>query len=94
MRGWSATSWIAINASSAIATSTDVSVAVMVMVGVGAGDGGAVTVGGSSIRDLIVPEWIFGLPAGFSELARHVILSGHPFIKRAGARFRFQADFL
>ena len=49
MRGWSATSWIAINASSAIATSTDVSVAVMVMVGVGAGDGGAVTVGGSSI---------------------------------------------
>jgi hypothetical protein len=94
IRGWSATSWSAINASSAIATATDISIAVMVMVGVGAGDGGAVTVGGSSISDLIVPDWIFGEPGGFSELARHVILNGHPFIKRAGAPSRFQLDLL
>jgi hypothetical protein len=78
---------IATNASNAVVTSTDVSIAVMVMAGVGAGDGGGVTVGGSSISDFIVPEWIPGESAGFSELARHIILSCHPFIKRAGAPF-------
>jgi hypothetical protein len=45
IREWSATSWSAINASSAIVTATDISIAIMVMVGVRAGDGGGVTVG-------------------------------------------------
>jgi hypothetical protein len=66
----------------------------MVMAGVGAGDGGDATIGGSSIMDFIVPDYIFGESAGFSELARHVILISHPFIKRAGAPFRFQLDLL
>src|SRR5262249_30521617 len=47
IKGGSATTWSAINASSAVATSTDVSIAVMA----GAGVGGAVTVG-SSIRNI------------------------------------------
>jgi hypothetical protein len=66
----------------------------MVMAGVGDGDGGDVTVGGDSIKDFIIPSWISGEPYGFSELARHVILVGHPFIKRAGAPLRFQLDLL
>jgi len=66
----------------------------MVMAGVGIGDGGEVTVGGSLISDFIVPEWIHGESAGFSELARHIILNYHPFIERAGAPFRFQLDLL
>jgi hypothetical protein len=73
IRGGSATSRSAINASSAVATSTDVSIAVMDMAGVGAGDGGAVTVGGSFISDFIFPEWTHSESAGFSELARHII---------------------
>jgi hypothetical protein len=56
IKGGSATSWSAINASSAVATSTDVSIAFMDMAGGGAGDGGAVTVVGSSISEFIVPE--------------------------------------
>jgi hypothetical protein len=66
----------------------------MVMAGVGIGDGGAVTVGGSLISDLIVPEWIHGESAGFSELARHIILNYHAFIKRTGATLWFQIDLL
>ena len=45
----------------------------MDIAGIGAGVGGAVTVGGSSISDFIVPEWTRGESAGFSELARHII---------------------
>jgi hypothetical protein len=82
------------NASSAVATSTDVSIAVMDMAGVGAGDGGAVTVGGSPISDCIVPEWTHSESAGFSELARHIIMNYHPFIKRDGAPSRFQLELL
>ena len=66
----------------------------MVMTGGGAGDGGAVMGGGSSISDFIVPEWTHGESAGFSELARHIILNYCPFIKRAGAPFRFQLELL
>jgi hypothetical protein len=64
----------------------------MVMTGVGAGDGGAVTGGGSSISDFIVPEWTHGEFAGFSELARLIILNYHTFIKRNSAPFRFQLE--
>ena len=56
IRGGSAKSWSAINASSAVATSTDFPIAVMDMAGVGAVDGGAVTVDDSSIGACIVPE--------------------------------------
>ena len=94
IRGGSATSWSAINASSSVATSTDVSIAIMDMAGVGAGDGGAVTVGGSSISDFIVLEWTHGESAGFSELARHIMLNYYPFINRDGAPSRFQLELL
>jgi len=66
----------------------------MDMTGVGAVDGRAVSVGGSSISDFIVPEWTHGESAGFSELARHIILVYHPFIKSDGAPFRFQLELL
>jgi len=66
----------------------------MNMTGVGDGDSGAVSIGGSSISDFIVPEWTNGESAGFSELARHIILDYHPFIKMDGAPFRFQLELL